>query len=457
MLVPRLAKHMVDAWTKLPYPPVPIVVSHSASGSALPKRNPPLLAAWQLTRHLDHVFDAAEFCYESRLATCQGKGGEEPTGPATGYLLQWSSLRGPSVVEAAPRWGRSCAPDELNTAAADELHQYVLRPTNLHLVLLAGRLLPSAVVIVVYLLIGFVAFWPVYPGISQHLFGVVADFAQSVWFLDWVPHALAHGLNPFFSNAMFVPTGVNLAQNTASPLLGLITAPFALVFSPVVRANLLMVLAMPVSATAAFVVLRKWQVWGPAAALGGLIYGFSPYMVGQSLAHVELIFVPLPPFIALTVASILQRRGSPRRLGIQLGLLVAAQYLISPEVLAIVAIFTVVAVACVAIRHPANVPRCASLASGGHRSGGGGRAPGLSRLDDARRTSALHRTHMSGDEPVPQRPAQLCGPGTTAEGLTGDAVARDPPGRSSGATEAGGYIGVPLLILTGIPRLAVPS
>ena len=98
-------------------------------------------------------------------------------------------------------------------------------------------LLPSAVVIVVYLLIGIVAFWPVYPGISRHLFGYAADFTQTVWFLDWVPHALAHGLNPFFSNAIYVPTGVNLAQNTSTPLLGLITAPFAPVFSPVVQSE----------------------------------------------------------------------------------------------------------------------------------------------------------------------------------------------------------------------------
>jgi peptidoglycan/LPS O-acetylase OafA/YrhL len=101
---------------------------------------------------------------------------------------------------------------------------------------------------------------------------------------------------------------------------------------------------MPVSATAAFVVLRRWQVWSPAAALGGLLYGFSPYMVGQSRDHIELIFVPLPPFIALTVVSILQRRGSPLRLGIQLGLLVTAQYLISPEITAIVGVLTVAAV-----------------------------------------------------------------------------------------------------------------
>jgi hypothetical protein len=145
--------------------------------------------------------------------------------------------------------------------------------------------------------------------------------------------------------------GVNLAQNTASPLLGLLTAPLVPVLSPIARANLLLVLGMPVSATAAFVVLRKWRVWGPAAALGGLLYGFSSYMVGQSRDHIELIFVPLPPFIALTVVSILQRRGSSLRLGIQLGLLVTAQYLISPETTAIVAVFTVAAVAFAAVRN----------------------------------------------------------------------------------------------------------
>ena len=79
------------------------------------------------------------------------------------------------------------------------------------------------------------------------------------------------------------------------------------------------------------------------------MYGFSPYMVGQGLGHIELLFVPLPPFIALTVVSIVQREGSPRRLGIQLGLLLVAEYLISPEILAIVGVFTVTALVCVAI------------------------------------------------------------------------------------------------------------
>jgi Bacterial Ig domain len=75
-------------------------------------------------------------------------------------------------------------------------------------------------------------------------------------------------------------------------------------------------------------------------------------MVGQSIAHLGLVFVPLPPFIALTVVSILQKSGSSRRLGVQLGLLVVGQYLISPEVLATTALLTVAALACIVVRNP---------------------------------------------------------------------------------------------------------
>ncbi|MFZ2057276.1 MAG: hypothetical protein WAV54_07705 [Acidimicrobiales bacterium] len=213
----------------------------------------------------------------------------------------------------------------------------------------------TASVIAVYVVIGVVAFWPVLPGSSARLFNGGADASETVWFLGWVAHALAHGSNPFFSHAILVPDGVNLAQNTSVPLLSALVAPITLAFGPVSSANLLMVLAMPVSASAAFIVLRKWQLWGPAAALGGLIYGFSPYMVGQGLGHLQLVFVPLPPFIALTVASILHKRGSPIRLGVNLGFLVAAQFLIGPEVLVTVAILTAIALICAGIGHLAGL------------------------------------------------------------------------------------------------------
>jgi Bacterial Ig domain len=324
------------------------------------------------------------------------------------------------------------------------------RPANQYPTLRSAlrKVSPSMVVPLGYLLIGFAAFWPVLPwDFAHHLYSGTGDYWLSVWFLGWVPHALAHGLNPFFSNAILVPTGVNLAQNTESPLLGLVAAPFTLTFGPVVSANLLMVLAMPASATAAFVVLRKWRVWGPAAALGGLIYGFSPYMVGQSLAHVELLFVPLPPFIAFTVASILQRRGSPRRLGIQLGLLVAAQYLIEPEVCAVVAIFTIAAVACVAIRDPTSLPQIVRPA---------GIALGVTAVLLAYPIWLL----LAGPQHFTGAATPIANPyhNDLLSFVVPGPLQRVPLGMRSLGTrlvgsrpdEAGGYLGVPLLILTGI-------
>jgi hypothetical protein len=175
------------------------------------------------------------------------------------------------------------------------------------------------------------------------------DFRQSVWFLAWMGHALTHGLNPFFSNSIFVPSGVNLAQNTSSPLLGLVTAPLSPVLDPIGRANLLVVLAMPLSATSAFFVFRRWRVVWPAAALGGLVFGFSPYMVDQ---NVEVIFLPLVPLLASVVVAIFRGAGSALKLGIALGLLVTAQYLISPEILTISLLFAVVGAIFVAVKAP---------------------------------------------------------------------------------------------------------
>ena len=52
------------------------------------------------------------------------------------------------------------------------------------------------------------------------------------WFLAWTPFALGHGLNPFFTNYIDFPLGVNLASNTSVPLLGFLAAPVTLALGP---------------------------------------------------------------------------------------------------------------------------------------------------------------------------------------------------------------------------------
>ena len=348
----------------------------------------------------------------------------------------------PMETRLSPSPGFAISSEPATSYPTAELHRRV--PSH------RRQTLPSVLVVLGYILIGAVAFWPVFP-LSDHPFGAGGDFALVLWLLAWVPHALGHGLNPLFSNAMYVPTGLNLGQNTASPLLGLITAPLAPVASPLVRANLVTVVAMPASATAAFVVLRKWDIWWPAAALGGLIYGFSPFLIGHSLGHLSLIFMPVPPFIALTVASVFRHMGSPRRLGVQLGLLLCAQYFISPEVLTSVAVLIVAAVACMAIRRPSKAaemmravwypvsialavmavllayPIWMMLAGPQHITG-----PTFSTVNP------YHNDLLSFVAPGPLQRVSLGMRSLGTRLATGSEV-----------TEASGYIGIPLLVLTG--------
>jgi hypothetical protein len=220
------------------------------------------------------------------------------------------------------------------------------------------RIAASLAVVCAYLVLGLAAFWSDLPHISGVVFSgaTLGDPQLSLWEVSWEHYALLHGLNPFFSHAMFVPGGLNLGMNTATPLLGFVTTPLALFLGPVTILNLIAVAAMPLSAISAFFVLRKWKVWLPAAAIGGLVYGFGPNTVGQNLdLHIYLTFIPLPPLIAATMVSIIQRRAISWRLGLLLGILFSAQYLIMPEVAAYVVILGVAAIAFVAIRRPALV------------------------------------------------------------------------------------------------------
>lgn len=195
---------------------------------------------------------------------------------------------------------------------------------------------PGATAAAVYALLALFADLPIYPGDPSAVPSALGvDIVQTTWFLEWTPWAILHGHSIFATTLINYPTGVNLAQNTGIPLLGLITAPLTLLVSPIASMNLLRWIAFWLSAYAAFAVLRKVTTWTPAAFVGGLLYGFSPYMTSQGSLHLNLYFVPLPPVILYLLFEILvTQRRSALRTGGWLGVACVAQFYISAEVLA---------------------------------------------------------------------------------------------------------------------------
>ncbi len=160
------------------------------------------------------------------------------------------------------------------------------------------------------------------------------DPAQTVWFLAWLPFALAHGLNPLHSGYLDVGRGANLATNTSVPLLGLLGWPVTALAGPVATFNLLMRLSLAGSALAMFALLRRWTTWWPAAFLGGALYGFNSFMLQEAANHLHLVFEVLPPLILLALDELLiTQRWRSVPAGLALGSLCAAQFFVNDEVL----------------------------------------------------------------------------------------------------------------------------
>ena len=184
----------------------------------------------------------------------------------------------------------------------------------------------------------------------------VGDGALLTWFLQWTPHALQHGLNPLFTAHMNVPDGVNVMWNTSLLLPGLLLAPVTLTFGPVLTFNLLFALGPGLSAWCAAMVFRRYVRSRLAALLGGLVYGFSPYMLAQSRGHLHLTLVFLVPLLLAVLDEILVRqRWRPPVAGAALGLLAAAQLFTGEEVLVFTAILGLAMVVVLAMLFPRRV------------------------------------------------------------------------------------------------------
>jgi hypothetical protein len=179
------------------------------------------------------------------------------------------------------------------------------------------------------------------------------DIGIIVWFLRWVPFALSHGQNPLVTNYLDFPKGVNPMWNASMPLAGLAVWPFTSSFGPIFSYNLLVTLAVGFSAWCAFLAARRYARNPLAAALGGLVYGFSPYMIAQSQGHLHVTLAFVPPLMLLVFDEILTRqRRSAKWMGLLLGLLAAVQFLMAEELLATEALTAILGIALLATLYP---------------------------------------------------------------------------------------------------------
>jgi hypothetical protein len=302
------------------------------------------------------------------------------------------------------------------------------------------------VVTVLYGALATIPYWHLWNAGQTRFAGIGADVEEYAWFLHWVPSAIIHGHNPLFTDWGNYPFGANGVTNTSLPALGILASPLTFATNAFTSVTVLFILAFPLSALGGYALCRRFTTWRPAAFMGGLLYGFSPYMVGEGLGHLHLVFVPLPPLILLTFYEIATRR-TRNSLWLLAAALVIVQFFISIEVLATTLVVAAIGLVIACVLFPSGArdrfrPVVTSLAKAGSLVAVVLAYPawffiaGPAHVSGVIQTTSLYRADLLSPL-VPNSMLHLNVPAWTA---TTDMFA-------GALSENGTYLGIPLIVV----------
>lgn len=189
-----------------------------------------------------------------------------------------------------------------------------------------------------------------------------SDSALLSWFLQHDAHALAHGGKGLFvTHDLNAPAGVNLMWNTALLLPGILLAPLTWATDGRTTYAVLLWLAPALSAFSMYLCLAAQLRGRPFVRgrlpryLGGLLFGFSPALIAQSIGHLQMTLLPLVPVILLVVVEAAVGTRNAVRVGVTAGFVGAAQLLTGEEALFFTAFTSVLVLIALAACRPRDI------------------------------------------------------------------------------------------------------
>ena len=225
-----------------------------------------------------------------------------------------------------------------------------------------GRFRLHLAVLLGYVAVAVLFTWP----LTLHMNGTfpgdpAGDTGVYVWNL-WVfrHQILVHHTLPFLTREILSldAPAVPLTLHNYTTFADVLAFPLLEWLSPVTTFNLLTIGSLAGAAYAMFVYALRRTGNAAAAFIGGLVFGFNPFMTARAVAHFSLVqAAPLPVF-GLLLFEIFQRPTT--RLAAAAGLVVAWAFLCDPyyAVYCLLMVMFVVGYSLVAVeRRPASVQR----------------------------------------------------------------------------------------------------
>lgn len=184
-----------------------------------------------------------------------------------------------------------------------------------------------------YVLIALIFSWPLPLHLGSALLGSPGgDTGVYVWNLWVFRHEIvAHGTFPFFTTEIIsgAARAVPLTLHNYTTAANLVAFPLIPLFGIVATFNLLILASTALSAYVMFLFLRERVQDDAAAWIGGLLFGFSPFMIARQMAHFSLVQAAALPAFALVLYRL--RSDVPTvRQSVAGGAVVAWAYLSDP-------------------------------------------------------------------------------------------------------------------------------
>ena len=190
---------------------------------------------------------------------------------------------------------------------------------------------PHAAALFGYLCVAVVFAWPLPLHLGDSLLGPIGgDSGVYVWNLWVFRHEIVeHGRFPFFTNEILaLNSGTPLTLHNYTSLANVIAFPLLPQLGTVATFNVLTIASGLASAFTAFLFLRRLSGDSPGAWIGGLLFGFSPFMIARSTAHFSLVQAAALPAFALALDRVLD--SATVRRGAVAGALVGIAFLCDP-------------------------------------------------------------------------------------------------------------------------------
>ncbi len=163
-----------------------------------------------------------------------------------------------------------------------------------------------------YLLLSLLVLAPLLPHFGNMIPGgpvAAVDGWQNVWNLWWVHQALTSGTNPFHTDYLYYPEGVDLHLQTLNISNGLLILPITALVGPIAGYNTALLLAFVLAGLGGYALALQVSGHQFAAFVGGALFAFSPFHMTKVWdGQLELIALQWLAFYALFLLRTVELR-----------------------------------------------------------------------------------------------------------------------------------------------------